>query len=210
MMQLFRQPFQDGNIPIFRLLTLGFFLWSFFTSMASAAPASILFKRACPSIENLTARLVNKGMNDNTVFYTNPVKSDQAVAFTTLLSPSGNSFDQVWDKAAVNGLMTECVTGTPKAEIGIEGGKLFLRLSTALAKAAIGKAYVLIPKDRDPMAGDSIWAIYELPYLMRNTAVTEILRVDPDNIDDLGITFWKAGDPISLGIRDPQEALRKL
>ena len=191
--------------------TVGSLVWSLLVSPGTAAPTGAVFKRACPSIDELAARIRDKGMTENMVFYTSPVSKSRAEAFCTTLSPGGNWYESVWPFDEQRAITNECdPTGGRTAAAWEELLKKAPRMSAAMASAATGKAYVLMPswmlsKGRE----GSIWASYEFPYLMRNPAVTAVIRVDPDDIDDLGAMIWRAGDPIDLPITDPQNALRR-
>ena len=79
-----------------------------------------------------------------------------------------------------------------------EQDKLVPRISTAIAAAASGTAYVLISPGRDPRIGRSIWVVNEFPTLMRNGAITSVVRIDPDDITQAPVQIWKRGDPVDL------------
>ena len=180
-------------------------------SPATAAPSGALFKRACPSIDELTARVRDKGMTENMVFYTAPALSERAKAFCTTLSPSGNWYGSVWSFDEQQAITAECdPAGTRTPAANDELLKKVPRLSAALASAATGVAYILMPPSMASKGREgSVWTSYEFPFLMRNPAVTAVIRIDPDDIDDLGATIWRAGDPADLPITDPQNALKK-
>ncbi|MCJ1349316.1 hypothetical protein MMC31_007552 [Peltigera leucophlebia] len=66
------------------------------------------------------------------------------------------------------------------------------RESQAFAQLSQGTVYFLTPKGNTPGA-DTAWAGWEFPALTRNTAVDQVIRVDPE--DNSQQIIWSKGDP---------------
>ncbi|PGH16608.1 hypothetical protein AJ79_01715 [Helicocarpus griseus UAMH5409] len=73
----------------------------------------------------------------------------------------------------------------------------FAHLSAAYAKRVRGTIYVLLPDGGEP-SPQSVWTVWEFPYLTWNEHVDEIIRLDY-NKDQKKVTkqtvIWKKGDP---------------
>ena len=192
--------FADGLLRLASAFATFLLLINLFGNPASGAAieskgisAKKLFERGvCPSVEEIADTLRQKGAGENTIFYTKPAISQNARALSTTLNPRGNSFSSLVTPDLLDTWLDACGFTPAEQE------KLVPRISAALATAASGTAYILISPTQDPRAGTSIWVRCEFPTLMRNGAVTSILRVNPDDISSPPIEIWKAGDPVDL------------
>ena len=74
-------------------------------------------------------------------------------------------------------------------------------LCQAYAEQASGRVWVFMPNTVEPPSGINLrpkvaWRTWEYPALTRNPAVTDIVKVDPNN-DNQPTVIWTQGDPPS-------------
>jgi len=156
-----------------------------------------IFARACPAVTDIVPTLKAKGLSGNTVFYTNPVTNQQASSFAATLNPFGQGYFSLVDFNQQMNWIDQCNAPGPGQSSAGEQDKLTLRISQALAQGATGTAYILINAGADINAPRTIWGTIEFPTLQRNTAITQVIRVDPANFGSQS-PVWNAGDTPTL------------
>lgn len=167
------------------------------TSLAPTSdwPHRKLFARTCPAVADFLAELKAKGLGPNTVFYTYPTKSPDAIAFAATLEPPGNSFEDLITPELRATWTGQCNQGQSAAD---EESFLNPRVSAALAEGATGTAYLMIPDSATQLADmRSIWGRIEFPLLQRNPNIQLIFRVDPSSYKT-SVVMWRGGTPPTL------------
>ncbi|KAJ3506538.1 hypothetical protein NMY22_g17218 [Coprinellus aureogranulatus] len=164
---------------LYRLFTLLAFILATLSACVHAAPipppgtdASLLPRGVCPSLEeirtDIKARMKNGGQN--TVFYTNPAKDDEALTFALTLSPVGNTWNNVVDDKLFDDY-TQKTTGNPP-----ENRKIINRISAVLAQEASGTAYLVTKGGQ--IKPEGVWMKFEFPNIQRNTKVEKVIQYD--------------------------------
>ena len=171
---------------------------------ATAAPVSDLqtaerkiFARACPAVNDLVPQLKAKGLAGNTIFYTKPVPARQASGFAGSLHPIGQGFFSLVSSNQQLDWIDQCNVVGAGQNAPAEQNKLVPRISQALAQGATGTAYILISAGADINAPGTIWGTIEFPTLQRNSAITQVIRVDPENTNSQSVV-WTGGDTPTL------------
>ena len=177
-------------------LTIATILLGGFSVSATPVPAvhfGKLVSRACPSTDEILPVLRSKGLGGSTVFYTRPTPSHQAANFANFLTPRGQCFASLVTETQQYNWLDQCKVDLKPGQTQQNQENLLARMiSQALAEGSTGTAYILISPGADIYQPGSIWADVEFPALRRNPAITRIVRVNPDNVEEQSVAWTPA------------------
>lgn len=155
----------------------------------SAIDHGTLIARSCPTVADILPVLRHGGLGENTVFYTSPAKGEQAENFAMSLTPRGQCFPTLATANQEKAWYDQCEQLAPGENVKDERWALVPRISQALAEGATGTAYVLIYPGVPIENPNSVWGDIEFPALKRNPEVTQIIRVNPDNVREQAVAW---------------------
>ncbi|KAG5300095.1 hypothetical protein I7I50_06300 [Histoplasma capsulatum G186AR] len=173
-------PHSAQNVDIMKFRILFTFASFFLVALASVLPAPLenqIWKRqnSCPSLEEISDFLKEKGIGENTVFYAYPGTIEQASKYAK--SECSKDFTYFMSDPKWADWMAKCASDAGSRN------DLFRRTPKAMGQLTKKYAYLILPDGKDANER-SIWWEEEYPELLKNRVA--VLGVTPtgDNPDD--------------------------